>query len=193
MPSLLLPLKNQRRILKAVVLLPAVIVVFAGIWVSTTAIIENARFAHATDQILHLVVIMRNISAADKRFATHPGDDLLAGLEHAGLLTEVSGGNPSTLENPWKGSITSTATTSSTARIETIMPTRDCRRLSLFFAHNGADLGLRLMEAREERTDTIWHRFYDHTSDLATLGNQPVEVACGQFPRATLALVFQLY
>ncbi len=191
MPSLPPLPKNQGQILKAIVLVPTAVAVLAAIWVSTSSIIENIRFARATDQILHTVSVLREVAATDKNFATHPGEDLLVGLGQAGLLAGVMGGTPATLENSWKGTVISNVVTASTARIEAVMPTRDCRRMSLFFVRNSADLGLNLMEAREN-SGGIWHRFYDRAVDASIPGNAPVEAACGQDSRATLALIFQL-
>jgi hypothetical protein len=75
-------------------------------------------------------------------------------------------------------------------RVETDIPSRDCRRLALFFLKNGRDLGLNVMETGQE-TPKLWRQFFNQKG-MSLSGNQSVEVACGDTTRVTLALVFLL-
>jgi hypothetical protein len=181
----------QRPFLKALVLFPTAVVILAAIGTSGAAIIENIRFARATDQILRLVATTHDVALTDKNFASQPNEDLLGELVHGGLISGAIAGRPVTLHNPWNGTVTSMAMAPSVMRIETNMPARDCRRLALFFVKNGTDLGLNFMETHEDAGKT-WHRFYDRASGLLAPSNQPVEAACGTAPQVTLALAFLL-
>jgi hypothetical protein len=174
--------------LKAVVMVPTVTVILAAIWISGMSMIENIRLAHATDQIVKLVVMTHDIASTDKNFALRPSEDVLGELAHAGLLNEVTDQSPASLLNPWKGQLTALITLPSAMRIESVLPARDCRRLAQFFIRNGADLGLSSMEARES-TDKIWHQIYGRAQPASS---QPVEMACGQGTGTTLAVVFLL-
>lgn len=182
---------GQHQVLRMLILLPTIAIVLAAAWISGMAILENIRFAKATSQILILVKTAHDIAFSDKNFATQPNEDILDDLTRAEALSDTIEGKPVTLRNPWQGSMTSLVTTPSIMRIESIVPSRACRRMALFFARTADDLGLKIMEARDEAGKS-WRRFYDRASTPSIPDSQPMEAACGDEPRVTLALVFAL-
>jgi hypothetical protein len=174
---------------KLVFLLIALIVVIS-LWITAAAVVENIRFAQATDQILHLIATARDFASTNKNFAAQPGQDLLKELVRAGNGEGVIDGQPAMLKNSWNGYVTATASAPSTMRVETDIASRDCRRMALFFLKNGRDLGLNMMEANQD-TPPLWRQFFNQKG-MSSSGNQSVEVACGESSHVTLALGFLL-
>ncbi len=168
------------------------IIIAAAIGVAGASMLENMRFARATDQIIALVAPARDLAAHDKNFAAQPGEDLLASLARARAVPNiVTTSQPAVMANAWQGSVHASVASSGVMRIESDVPAHDCRRLALFLAKNGGDSGLQLMEARQESA-AQWQRLYDNTLPTAVNESQ-VQAACGQAPQqVTLAMAFRL-
>jgi hypothetical protein len=178
-------------IVSSLVALPVVFVICLAIWLAFASVMENMRFAQATNQLVGVISGARDYAAREKNFAMLPGEDLLNPLARTGLVPniEVMGGNAQII-NPWSGVIRATTVAPSTMRIETFVPVRDCRRMALMLVRDARELGLQLMEAREG-SSIAWRRFFEGNNNH-NLDSRPIEAACGQWPQATLALVFGL-
>ncbi len=193
MPSSILQksFSSSGNIISALVATPLAIVVLLAIWLAAASVTENMRFARATDQILGLIVVMRDHAVRDKNFATQPGEDALMVVGRAALVADVAlNGTTAILANPWQGDLRAVTFGPSVVRLETEVPVRDCRRLALFFVKEAETLGFQAMEAREGMVGA-WRRFFDG-SQIPTLDSRPIEAACGRMPQTTLALVFRL-
>lgn len=180
---------SPQRALRVFVLLIAIAVVAGAVWIAGAAAIESTRFANGTNQILQLVAGARTLASRDKNFAAQPNEDVLAELTRAGLLTGTSDAKPATLGNPWKGVIRALTPAPAAMRIETDVPSQDCRRMALFLFKNGGDLGLTMLEARGEGRPS-WQRFFAPTEGINVANNRVIEDACDQGSNVTLALVF---
>ncbi|MDX2028394.1 MAG: hypothetical protein SFW62_07140 [Alphaproteobacteria bacterium] len=176
------------KLLEFVVLVPVAAIILGALVIAGTAMLENVRFARATEQILGLTAIAHDFAKRDRNFATQPGEDLLKSLSNAGRVQGVIDGKPALLANPWRMPVKMSAMLASVMRLETTVPTRDCRRLAMFLVKNGVALDVRALEAHSN--NTTWQRFYDRTKDV--VDEKAIDAACGRSDEAVLAVVFFL-
>jgi hypothetical protein len=176
--------------LRKSILLPMAVIIAGALWVTAAAMIENIRFAQATDQVLLIVGRARELASLNKNFAATPGEDLLTELARISGISGVTEGHPSTLMNAWDGTMTAKATAPLTMRLETDMPVRDCRRMAIFFIKNGEGLGLNMMETSQDASG-LWRQFYNRKG-MSSSDSTSIEVACGDSARVVLAMIFTL-
>jgi hypothetical protein len=166
-----------------------VIGVIAGaLWLAASAAYENIHFVRTTGQILSLIAIARDDAAKEPAFG-RAGEDLMESLLRRGQIPGVRAEAVSAPGNAWGGAIRAEIVSPTVMRFETDLPTRDCRRLALFFGKDAADLALLSMEARDQNGP--WRQFYDQSSNQQ-LGPSAADAACGWGEHATLALTLRL-
>ncbi|MFY9288871.1 MAG: hypothetical protein WAO98_10270 [Alphaproteobacteria bacterium] len=168
----------------AAIIIPVVAIIIMATVITAASVLENIRFARATDQILSLVGTARDYTVHEKNFGLEVNEDLIASLIRNGQLPQIP------IINPWKEEVKARITSPSVMRLEITVPVHECRRLAFFFLKDAVALRLKLMEAREGNSGVL-RRFYD--SSLPVLADpKPVEAGCGETPQATLLLSFNL-
>lgn len=177
----------SRKSVRFLILVPVGVIVIGAVAVAGLAMVENIRFARATEQVLGVATMAHNLAITDRNFAAQAGEDLVRALARVGYVRGVTDGQPSTLTNPWLKPIRLTAMLPSIMRLETDLPTRDCRRLAMFFIKNSGAARVRVLEAR---AGNLWKRFYDSLKPPPD--EKAVDAACGRADEATLAVVFVL-
>lgn len=171
----------------SLLVVPLALVIVFAMYLAVASVFENIRFGRSADQIVEIVSTSRNYAAREKAFASYEGEDILASLSNAGLVSVNSVSSPMTLVNSWNGKVTALAAHPSIIRIETIVPARNCRRLAIFFAKDVRALDVQLMEARQDG-QFLWRRFYDRQTSRAPR-EEDVEAACSQGNDVSLAFV----
>jgi hypothetical protein len=176
-------LRNTKITLHGIVAIPVAFIVLGAFALSIAAVIENLHFINATNQILSIVSTVRSLTAGQSSFAQTPGEDIWAALEHSGQIIS-SPSHP----NPWHGEMRIITISNSAMRIESDLPTHDCRRLALYFLqHQPTDLGLVTIEA-QSFTDALWTPIYPGL----TADEHITQQACGKPPYSRLALIFKI-
>ena len=175
------------RVLTSILVVPLIFVITGAIWIAASSVFENIRFARSVDQIIDIISTSRNFAAREQSFASQENDDVLAALDRGGLMTVSPEGTPRTVMNPWRGRVTVQTVSPSVMRIETTTPSRDCRRLVLFFLKDARSMGVQLMEARQD-PQSLWRRFYSR-QNVRIPRSEDVEAACSQGESSILALV----
>ena len=173
--------------------IPVAAMILFAVYLANASVTENLRFARASDQLLNIISVARDYATRESGFATRPDEDVVRTLARTGMVPGLAIDEDTNeitkLKNSWGGAITVVTPFYSVLRLETFIPTRDCRRLALFFVDDASGLGFEAMEARENGTGA-WRRFYDRAQAHA-LNARAVEAACGQAPNALLALIFR--
>jgi hypothetical protein len=167
----------------AMIVVPASLIILAALGLSGAAVIENLRFIGAESQILDLLSKVRTVANGQKGFATNAGEDIWDAMERAGQTFP-------THYNPWQGEIRAVTVPNSGMRIETDLPTRDCRRLALYFlGRQPGEVGLLSIQAEPYPAES-WGQIYPIAA--AHKNDSVVESACGRATYARIALVFRL-
>ena len=169
-----------------IVSIPVILIILGSFALSGAAVMENLRFINATNQVLELVSLVRQMSGAQKNstFFQNPGEDIWADLEGMGQIV-----SPDRRVNPWKGDIRAVTVAPGAMWIESPMPTHDCRRLALYFMERSlTELGLVAIKARSPDAQN-WGQIYPPGAEAR---GRETEMTCGTDPLARLALVFKL-
>ena len=164
--------------------------VVVALGVVVRSIVENIRYVHATQQIHDLVTASRSYAERDPSFGTQSDQNALALLIRAQLIQGGSMINdPPSMSNPWNQPVRLTSVGSSIVRLETKVPSHDCRRLAAFLGKEASTEGLVAMDARQ--TDKgVWRRFYEKTR--SRFDPKAADAACGREQDATLMLFFKV-
>jgi hypothetical protein len=178
-----MPLRPTKFSLHTLVAIPVAAIVLGALAMSIAAVIENVHFINATNQILGVVGSVRTIAAGQASFAQTPGEDVWADLERLGQIAATS-----THPNPWHGDVQIKTVSNAAMRIESVLPTHDCRRMAIYFLeHQPTDLGLISMDAQSVN-NRDWMAIYP----AVTLPVRVADLACGRMPYARLALTFTI-
>ncbi|MDE2030029.1 MAG: hypothetical protein KGI97_05625 [Alphaproteobacteria bacterium] len=179
--------KNNLSPLPLLVTIPVVAIIVAALALSGLAAVENWRFMRAADQVLQFVGMVRQNAAVQKGFAVTPGEDVWAALQGLGQIIP-----PAARLNPWQGGLRAAVVNSRVIRIETDLPTHDCRRLALYFIkREPQETGLLAAEAESGGPGAAWSRFYPSSVSPDEVADAAAR-ACGREADAHLALFFQI-
>ncbi len=171
--------------------------VAAGLWLAATAAYENIRLAQATDQILGVVAVSRDIAVdykgRDDQAATVVLDRL-APLTSMHVVEDTAT-KQRALVNPWRG-LTGVAPSAGMRelRLQMEVPSIACLRLAKFYASAPASLGLQRIEVRANAPEAVWQTHYDLAEGRVAVALTPrsVKTACDKTPQTTVALTFRL-
>jgi hypothetical protein len=181
-------LRKKSPSLFSMVVGPVGLIIVASFALSAAAVVENMRFIHAADQVLILVSEVRSIAAGQKGFAQNAGEDIWDDLEHVGQIIA-----PEARKNPWGSDIHAVTVATEAMRIETDLPARDCRRLSLYFLNRQpVELGLLSIQAQSFDYDNSGNWAQIYPTPIARKNDSMVETACGTRSRARLALILRV-
>ena len=184
LPFPAMPAQNKKSIFTPLLTLFVAMIAIGGFSLSAMAIVEDLRFAKATDRVLWMVGLVRTVVGQLPNFAQNPGEDLWKDLVGVGQIPASTGHT-----NPWQGDMRASTVAGSQMRIENDLPTRDCRRMALYFlAHQPSELGLTSIEA-QTFDSAVWAQIYPLPTESYS---HTVENACGRATFARLALVFRV-
>lgn len=188
-PKSIAMLFARGRIFTILLVFPVLALVVAALWLSAMAVMENARFGRAIDQLINVVSAVHNFADHDPNFDSAANEDILQSLFRAGLMPAYSdsGDTRYYVTNPWEREITIVAPAPSQIRIETSVPNYICWRTSAFFLRDNLGLGVQMAEARADG-QKLWRRFYDKKVSSA-MNEDEVVSACNQSKSVTLALI----
>lgn len=178
-----MPSQNQRSFLHILIAIPVIAIIAGAFALSIAAVLENLRFVKATHQILEIVGSVRAVVAEQKTFAQNPGEDIWFDLERVGRIPS-SGTHP----NPWGAEVQAVSVANVAMRIESDMPSHDCRRMALYFLNQSPELGLLAIEAQGTNS-LIWAPIYPLPEGAH---GHIEEAACGTTPNSRLAVVFRI-
>jgi hypothetical protein len=168
-----------------------ILVIGGALFLAGAAILENVRFARATNNILILVNKARQIATTQPTFAIVPGVNI------ADALLESLQIKPEMLVTPWGDSTSLVSLNNSMMRYEAELPTRNCRRLALYLlAQRPTELGLLTIEAqprtpRTSQTTPIWVHIFPEPAGGRLRGTDMVVPACGMGETARVGLTFR--
>ena len=176
--------KRQSLLFKAVVV-PVVLIVLGAFALSAMSVFENFRFVNATSQILSFVKTVRTFLTEQKTFSLAIGEDVWASMVRVQQIPQAA----SPL-NPWGARIRATVVTASEMRIESDIPSQDCRRISLYFVELGPEeIGLTSIQAQAEQSAT-WYIVYPPPSAAQQV--DAAEASCGPGGQSHIALIFKM-
>ena len=170
--------------------------ILVGLWLAVAAGLENIRLARATDQILGVVDVARDLavpSGANGEAATRNLMERLAGL-NVMQIAAADGDGHRAMANPWGESLKLlVAPERQTVRIETRVKPHICRRLVQFFGQNPTSLGVQDFAVRDGdlSVPSLWRSFYG-TSPPKPLDATSIARGCAQEDWVFLALTFGL-
>jgi len=178
-----MPTQNKSPSFVRSITLIVAVIVLSGLTLSGLALRENLRFSMAVSQILWIVESIRSLAGQQANFASTANEDLLKDLAGAGQIQSNEG-----RVNPWQGILSAVAVTPSVMRIETDLPTRDCRRIaSYFFSRQPDQIGIISMQV--QAFDARWTEIYPVSPAAFP---RLVDGACGKAPTARFAMVFKV-
>ncbi|MDD3030468.1 MAG: hypothetical protein PHS57_09400 [Alphaproteobacteria bacterium] len=176
-------LKDQDRLFLAV-LVVVLSIIGGAASVSVASILENKRFVEATSKILWIVRTVRSAASAQRIPSLDPGDDVWAALIQSG---QVSATMDRSL--PWGGTLDAHAATRNSVRVETFLPSHNCRRIALYFLSlEPTELHL-LSVAAKPMPNASWSLIYP-LPDAQQV--DAAVAACGDELNARLALTFMI-
>jgi len=175
--------QNNRSLLHILIAIPVTLIIAGAVALSIAAVFENLRFVKATGQILEVVGSVRSVIAEQKTFAQNPGEDIWFDLERVGRIPS-SGSHP----NPWGGEVRAVSVANVAMRVESDLPTHDCRRMAAYFLNQSPELGLLAMEAQDTGS-TVWSPIYPPPEGAH---GHIEETACGTTLNSHLAMVFRI-
>jgi len=179
-----MPSRKNRSQLYAFVLVPIVLILLGAFALSAASVFENMRFAKATTQILSFVRMIRSFAGEQKTFSLNSGEDAWAVMVRLGQISATT--KP---VNPWGGDIRATAAQGGAVRVETDLPSQDCRRIALYFLGlHPSELGLLSVEAQSDQ-DATWSVVYPSPAAEQVVRT---ESSCGTTTHSRLALVFKI-
>lgn len=168
------------------------VIIFGALSLTAAAILENVRFSRAINNLLFLVVKTRQIATAQPTFAIVPGVNITDSLVSAQQVpADIA-------ETPWGDNSTLFSLNNSMMRYEADLPTRDCRRVSLYLlTQHPTNLGLLAIDAqprpvRATQTTQAWIRIYPESDATKLRSVDMIKSACGIGKTARLGLVFRL-
>lgn len=171
------------------------VVVGAGVWVATMAVLENIRFSKGSQQILDVIANVRMYATHEKTAVVQSESDLFLQIFRAQRNRSINTSSaPATIENIWKQPMTARLVMPGMlARVEIGAPNYVCRRLVEFFAKNAVGLNLLRMEARSSQA-LAWAPVHEMGHGQAKARNTAAVAVngCGSSGQAQLALVFPL-
>lgn len=176
--------EDIRSIFNIIITIFIIGIVLAAFILSGAAVFENMRFEKATDQILEPVGLMRSIIAQQPTFAQNQGDDIWTTLARLGRLPAAA-----THPNPWGSELRAMAVDNGTIRIESDLPTHDCRRMALYFMNQAQGFGLTIMEAQAFGS-VVWEPIYP--VPVIEAHKDITDIACGNTAAARLGIVFKV-
>ncbi|MFA4994409.1 MAG: hypothetical protein WC521_03800 [Bdellovibrionales bacterium] len=179
-----MPLRKRPSQLFEFVLVPVVFIILGAFVVSGASVFENQRFVKASSQIWGFVRTVRTFINEQKTFSFAIGEDAWAAMVRVQRI-------PGTTRplNPWGGSLRAIAVTSTDIRIESDLPSQDCRRTALYFIGLGPEnLGLLSVQAQSDQ-DTKWYLIYPPPSSKQVAA---AEASCGPTAHSRLALIFKI-
>ena len=177
-------LQTNKTILSSSITTLVVVVVLGSFALSGAAVVENLRFVKATSQILEPVGLVRTIIAQQPGFIQKPGENIWDDLAR---VEQIPSGSDHV--NPWGSDVHVVAATNVAIRIESDLPTHDCRRMALYFINQAQGFRLLAVEAQPFE-QVLWSPIYPMPEN--TLRDSVVDVACGKAHAARLALVFKV-
>ncbi|MGB9153573.1 MAG: hypothetical protein WCD70_10860 [Alphaproteobacteria bacterium] len=160
------------------------VAVLGAFALSGAAVMENARFVKATNQILEPIGLVRGIIAQQQSFVEIPGQDVWADLARLGRVASATDHL-----NPWGSDVHVVAVTNAMIRVESDLPAHDCRRMALYFLNQAQGFGIVAIEAQPFE-DILWARIYPPPENMSH--NRAVELACGDTHAARLGLIFKV-
>jgi hypothetical protein len=179
-----MPSRKHRSRLFNFVVVPVVLILLGAFALSAASVFENLRLAKATSQILEFIRTVRFFMSQQKTSSFSAGEDVWASMVRLGQIPESAASS-----NPWGGMLRATATANAAMRIESYLPSQDCRRMALYFLGLGpVELGLLSVEAQPDQ-EASWYAVYpspDIEPDAA------IKAACGTMRYSQLALVFRI-
>lgn len=167
------------------IVLSFVYLIIAGAFVvSGAAFYENIRFESTVSQVLSFTQKVRGFVGEQPGLLLRPGDDLWASMVSVGQISSEL-----RKTNSWDGEFQAIAMSNATMRIETVLPSRSCRRMAThFMGLNSADSNLLSIEAQPDKA-VMWSVLYASGSSGPF---SPVTGACGWFPLSRIAFVFKI-
>ena len=159
-------------------------IVLAAFALSGAAALENLRFIRATDQILEPVGLLRSIIAQQPSYSQNPEEDVWADLARIGRVPSAT-----THPNPWGSDVRVFAITNAAVRVESDLPTHDCRRMALYFLNQAQGFGIIAIEAQPFGR-VVWSAIYPLPANMPR--DRLTDIACGNAAAARLALVFKV-
>lgn len=127
-----------------------VVLVMLSLWVSIGAIIEKVKISSGMSQVIDVVDMSRSAAAAEHSFGTAGREDILVRLVRMKQIQAAGDDNNGlrTLVNPWGGTLTAVTVSGNLFRVETVVPSRVCKRMISLLTENTNSLGIRQIDAK---------------------------------------------
>ena len=163
--------------------IPVILIILGALAVSGEALFENFRFITATNELSTVINAMRSYAKEQRTLSFNPGEDILGNMIN---LAQIPA---SAHTNPWGGDVRAIAVANMEMRIESDVPSRDCRRIALYLlGRKPVELGLLSMEAQSSR-EAAWMPIYP-VPDIGA--GAAAQNSCGNANDSHLALVFKI-
>lgn len=161
---------------------------------------ENYRLGQATDQVIQVVSLARELRVskeipADRALATFyarmgqvaPSSVVLISSPFMGEKQEQG------ITNPW-GDVMRVFFYPAMASVRLEMPVSSaaCRRLLLFYANDVRPLGVRRVDVRSSDAGAVWRMVYQEQDNAAVLLPDAIYGGCGEDAQDILSLTFYL-
>jgi hypothetical protein len=126
-----------------------VVLVMLSLWVSIGAIIEKVKISRGMSQVIDVVDMSRRVATAEHDFGSIREDILvrLARMKQIQAAGDDTNGLR-TLVNPWGGTLTAVTVPINLFRVETVVPSRVCKRMINLLTENPNSLGIKQIDAK---------------------------------------------
>lgn len=174
----------------------------AALGISVAATYEKYRLGQATDQIIRMVGLARDmrVTSGDEptRLVARFYERLtqISPSEVAQVQSATSAWQQeSVVMNPWGDPLRVFFYPNHAAvRLETVLPSATCRRLLLFYARDVVGLGIRRVDVKEDSQASFWRIVYQDSKTGApvNLTQDLIYISCGQDVQNIVSLTFSL-
>lgn len=161
---------------------------------------ENYRLGQATDQVIRVVSLARELrvskeTQADRALATfYARMEQIAPTSVVQISSRFMGEKQEQgLMNPWGEAMRVIFyPPEASVRLEMPVSSVACRRLLLFYANDVGSLGIRRVDVRSAEAGSIWRIVYQEQNKAAILSPDAIYGGCGEEAEDILSLTFYL-
>jgi hypothetical protein len=165
------------------------VVIVASLWIAAMAIGEKVKIAHGVSQIVDIVDLIRRMASVEAAVGKVDREDLMLHLAQRKQIEPMNGGNGrQMLMNPWNGTLIAYTVGSNAFRLENIVPSRICTRITGLLAGSLSSAGMLQIDVNG---GDGWRQIYSEANH-GVLRKEDISAGCRRDQNVDLAMTFTL-
>lgn len=171
----------------------------AALVLTLLATYENYSLGRATDQIIRVVSLARDLRLANETAPERAATVFFTRMEQVAPSEVIQISSPflgekseQGVKNPWGGVMrVFFYPSAASVRLETALSSGACRRLLFFYAKDALSLGIRRVDVRSADAGSVWRMLYQEKGTGSVLSPEAIYSGCGS-DQTILSLTFSL-